>query len=132
MNLVLEIQVMLTRGSFAGLRPDCDASGRAVLVGVRPGGQTVAIAGMSDGTCDQLYLALRIALLESSLEGREPLPFMVDDILIMFDDERAAAALEALTQLSEKTQVILFTHHEHLVEVARETLNGSAVFIHRL
>jgi uncharacterized protein YhaN len=117
---------ILTLGSFAGLRPDYHDSDNAVLVGVRPDGQTVPTGGMSDGTCDQLYLALRIALLESSLAGREALPFIVDDILIMFDDARAAAALNVLSRLAEKTQVIFFTHHAHLVTVARDVLASEA------
>jgi uncharacterized protein YhaN len=123
----------LTRGSFAGLRPDFDDKGHAVLVGVRPGdGHSVGVEGMSDGTCDQLYLALRLALLETYLDGREPLPFIVDDILIMFDDARAAAALQALARLSEKTQVIFFTHHDHLVRLASETIPPQTLHIHTL
>jgi len=123
----------LTLGSFAGLRPDYDDKDRAVLVGIRPGdGQPVGVEGMSDGTCDQLYLALRLALLETHLDGREPLPFIVDDILIMFDDARAAAALQALARLSERTQVVFFTHHDHLVRLASETLPEHALFIHTL
>jgi uncharacterized protein YhaN len=123
----------LTLGSFAGLRPDFDDKGHAVLVGVRPGdGHSVGVEGMSDGTCDQLYLALRLALLETYLDGREPLPFIVDDILIMFDDARAAAALQALARLSEKTQVIFFTHHDHLVRLASETIPPQTLHIHTL
>ena len=64
------------------------------MVGVRANGrQTVNVDGMSDGTCDQLYLALRLALLESYLTDHDPLPLIVDDILIMCDDNRAVAAL---------------------------------------
>src|SRR5690606_34729307 len=100
--------------------------------GVRPGGQTVPLAGMSEGTCDQLYLALRVALLESSLAGREPLPFVVDDLLVMFDDARAAAALEVLARLSESTQVVFFTHHQHLVDIAQETVDSDVLSVHRL
>ena len=55
------------------------------------------------------------------------IPFIVDDILIQFDDERSAAALKVLAELSERTQVIMFTHHQHLVEVARDALAGSNV-----
>jgi hypothetical protein len=57
---------------------------------------------MSDGTCDQLYLALRLALLETHLDGREPLPLIVDDILIMFDDARAAQPSQALAACPER------------------------------
>jgi len=79
---------------------------------------------MSDGTCDQLYLALRLASLEMYVREHRPIPFIVDDILINFDDGRAIAALKALAQLARHTQVIFFTHHEHLLEVARKALGA--------
>jgi uncharacterized protein YhaN len=122
----------VTLGSFCGLRADFDEKGGAVLVGVRPNGQTLGVEGMSDGTRDQLYLALRLASLETYLAEKEPLPFIVDDILIMFDDDRAVAALRALARLSKKTQVIFFTHHEHLVDLAASNLDTGSFFVHRL
>jgi uncharacterized protein YhaN len=123
----------LTLGSFSGLRADYSDKGDAVLVGVRPDGQrTVGVDGMSEGTCDQLYLALRLSLLESYLAHNEPIPFIVDDILIMFDDDRAVAALKALARLSEHTQVIFFTHHEHVVQLARENLDHDVLFTYTL
>ncbi|QDU82359.1 hypothetical protein Pla110_41140 [Polystyrenella longa] len=122
----------LSCGSFAGLRVDYDSNGNALVVGVRPDDQAVHVEGMSDGTCDQLYLSLRLALFERSLEGQEPLPFIVDDILINFDDDRSQMALDALSQLAKKTQVIFFTHHEHLVDIARSALDQESVDIIRL
>ncbi len=123
----------LTQRSFDGIRADYDNQGRPVLVGVRPGGkETVGVGGMSEGTADQLYLALRLAGLEEYLDQNEPIPFIVDDILIKFDDDRAAAALKALAQLSTKTQVIFFTHHRHLVELAEENIDPSVLIKHTL
>lgn len=123
----------LTLGSFAGLRADYDARGNPVLVGVRPDGRTtLGVAALSDGTRDQLYLALRIASLEHHLETNPPLPFIVDDILVQFDDARAAAALQVLADLSDRTQVIFFTHHEHLIDVARQHVAEEKLFVHRL
>jgi len=122
----------LTLGSFAGLRTDVDDNGSPVLVGVRPDDTRVLVEGLSDGTCDQLYLALRLATLEWRLETSEPMPFIVDDILINFDDERSKATLKALTDLSEKTQVILFTHHGRIVEEARQIGAACMVHIHEL
>ena len=46
------------------------------------------------------------------------MPFIVDDILVDFDDERSEAALYELSWLSKKTQVIMFTHHSRVVEQA--------------
>ena len=51
----------------------------------------VPMSGLSTGTADQLYLALRIAAIEDYLERVDTLPFIADDLLINFDDERAAA-----------------------------------------
>jgi uncharacterized protein YhaN len=123
----------LTCGSFDRLRAELGADGQPVIAGVRPGGgEAVAVDGMSDGTADQLFLALRLAGLEHYLDANEAMPFVVDDILITFDDERAAAALQALSALSARTQVIFFTHHRHLLELAAGVLDPAAVFAHRL
>jgi uncharacterized protein YhaN len=123
----------MTRGSFEGVRADFDDNGQPVLVGVRPGGkEIVGVEGMSEGTADQLYLVLRLAGLEEYLEQNEPIPFIVDDILIKFDDDRSAAALKTLAQLSTKTQVIFFTHHRHLVELAEENIDPSVLIKHTL
>ena len=112
---------LLTRGSFKALRTDYDESGREILVGVRPDGSILMIDGMSEGTRDQLYLALRLGTLGYWFEGHEPIPFVVDDVLLTFDDERTMAALEALAALAEHTQVLMFTHHEHIVSMARDS-----------
>lgn len=128
-----ELFQQLTLGSFEGLRADVEEQGKSVLVGVRPGGkQTVGLSGMSDGTGDQLYLALRLASLENHLASHEPVPFIVDDILISFDDARAMAALGLLAEFSRRVQILFFTHHQHLVELARSTLPEGVLFVHEL
>ena len=114
----------LTLGSFDGLTTDFNEKDEPVLAGIRPGGEFVYVEGMSSGTRDQLYLALRLASLEKYMESSEPLPFIVDDILVDFDDDRSQAALNALAALAEKMQIILFTHHSRVVEQARQ-VNGS-------
>ena len=53
----------LTGGSFGGVVQDYGDDDQPRLVGVRRTGERVAIAGMSEGTRDQLYLALRLAYL---------------------------------------------------------------------
>lgn len=123
----------LTVGSFAGLRADYNEQGDAVLMGVRAtDGRTVSVDGMSDGTADQLYLALRLASLENYLAEHEPAPLVVDDILINFDNRRSLATLRVLAELSRRTQVIFLTHHEHLVAMAREHFDEQTLFVHRL
>ena len=73
---------------------------------------------MSDGVRDQLYLAFRIASIERHARAAEPLPFIADDLLVHFDDERSAAALGLLAELGKATQVLLFTHHRGLKAAA--------------
>lgn len=116
----------LTRNSFS----DVAVAGNE-LVGLRDRKQ-VKTTGMSDGTLDQLYLALRLASLEAYLVRHEPMPFIVDDILVHFDDDRAVAALEALATLSTRTQVLFFTHHRHLVDLARRSIPADQVQFHEL
>ena len=62
----------------------------------------------SDGTVDQLYLALRLAVAEALLPDA---PLILDDALIRFDDNRLKAAMEILKDASQEKQVILFTCH---------------------
>jgi uncharacterized protein YhaN len=128
------IFAQLTVGSFAGLRIDYDEHGETILVGIRPVSQQIVNVkeGMSDGSRDQLYLALRLAALDDWLEKHEPIPFIVDDILLNFDNERAVATLQALAELSWRTQVIFFTHHQHLVEMAQKHIAADILFTHPL
>ena len=86
---------------------------------------------LSEGTRDQLYLALRMVAIEDHVAAAPSLPFVADDILQTFDDGRAMAAFEALLRLSEHTQVIVLTHHEHLAALA-ETLPAGVRRIQRL
>ena len=90
--------------------------------------------GLSEGTADQLWLALRLAGIEARVnqmiqEGRNPMPIILDDVLVSFDEERTKAALEVLAEIGQKTQVILFSHHHHVSELAKMTLGDRADLI---
>jgi chromosome segregation protein len=63
---------------------------------------------------------LRLALLER--RTAEPLPFIADDLLASFDEPRTAQALDLLAAFGRDRQVILFTHHAHVADIARERL----------
>jgi uncharacterized protein YhaN len=102
------------------------------LVGVRADGTDCDIEGMSEGTRDQLYLALRIATIERYAAENEALPFLADDLFITSDDDRIVPGLAALAELGRTTQVVLFTHHRHVLAAAFGTLPAQAVKVHRL
>jgi uncharacterized protein YhaN len=127
-----ELFSKLTLGSYANLRDELDESGKPILLGVRPDDAEVSVGGMSDGTRDQLYLSLRLATLEQHLSRGEPMPFVVDDILIGFDDNRTRICLEVLAELAVSTQVLLFTHHRRVLELAGELNAQAGIFKHEL
>ena len=66
---------------------------------------------LSQGTADQLYLAVRLAACKLVLPQEEPCPLVLDDALANFDDSRMALALECLEELGEERQILLFTCH---------------------
>lgn len=120
----------LTLERYGRLQLDYDEKDRQVLVamrGERP--EPVTVEGMSQGTRDQLFLALRLASLELDLKQREKVPFVIDDLLINFDDGRSEATLKLLLELSRITQVIFFTHHPHLLELAGRVLPSSELHV---
>ena len=81
---------------------------------------------LSQGTADQLYLAVRLAVCELVLPAEEPCPLVLDDALANFDDGRCALALEALARLGEERQILLFTCHSREARLA-EGREGAAV-----
>ena len=119
----------LTLGSFRGLRVGVE---ERQIVALREDGKEVTVDGLSEGTRYQLYLALRIASLERYLERNPPLPLVLDDVLIHFDDERAAAALGVLGELSERTQILFFTHHARDLTLAVGAIPARSLFRHGL
>jgi len=77
----------------------------------RTAGETVSrsILSLSAGTADQIYLALRLAVVELILPGSDPCPLFLDDALSNFDDGRMGLALDYLGELARRRQILLFT-----------------------
>ena len=66
------------------------------------------------------------------MSSGEPLPFVVDDVLINFDDARAEATLTQLAEVARRTQVLFFTHHTRLAELAQKAVPEELRKVHRL
>jgi exonuclease SbcC len=122
---------LMTGGRYARLVTD-DTGDKPVLLAETADGKRKGSEALSDGTADQLYLALRLAALDLRRESHPHMPLVLDDVLITSDDERAANVLRALGRFAEHGQVMLFTHHQHLMEVARAALGEQGLAIHRL
>jgi uncharacterized protein YhaN len=100
---------------------------RPVLQIRRRGGCTLGVEGLSEGTRDQLYLALRLAALQLHRERGIDLPLVLDDVLMTSDDDRAVRMLRMLADFAQGGQVLVFTHHRHLLELARLSLPASSL-----
>ena len=74
---------------------------------------------LSKGARFQLYLALRVAGYHELAKVRVPAPFIADDIMETFDHFRAEEALRLFAEMGRVGQVIYFTHHLHLAEIAQ-------------
>jgi uncharacterized protein YhaN len=129
----------LTLDRYKEIEIEIDEAGKHILVGRRENPDAeqnnptrVAIEQMSDGTRDQFFLALRLASIEQWNAAHEPMPLIVDDILVHFDDQRSTATLKQLAVLSNQTQVVFFTHHKHLIELATAAIEPDRLFVHQL
>lgn len=83
---------------------------------------------LSNGTIDQAYLSLRLAITELISDKNILLPLFLDDVLIQYDDERMDAALKFISdyanQKGKEFQLILFTCHRHIIEKSKPYANN--------
>ncbi len=93
----------LTSGRYHSLTMGEDFS---LLAGAGEEATLREILWRSDGTVDQLYLTLRLAVAEALTPEA---PLILDDALVRFDDTRMAAAVEILKEMAQQKQVICFT-----------------------
>jgi len=117
-----ELFSAMTGGRYRGLRADFGPKGEPVLRAERDNGTSLGTEALSDGTLDVLYLSLRLAAVMRHNSIAEPLPFLADDLLVNLDDNRARRAFRALSETAATSQVLFFTHHEHMRDLAREVL----------
>src|SRR5699024_1753997 len=100
------ICAQLTGGRYKNLLFD-----KALQASARSEGDAVNrdILFMSGGTSDQIYLALRLAILQLLSGDEDPCPIILDDALVNFDDTRLGLALEFLYKAAQHRQILLFS-----------------------
>ncbi len=74
---------------------------------------------LSRGTCEQLYLAIRLALAAELADRGQELPLIMDDCLVNFDPERAAAMARLIAASAAAGQCLFFTCHPVVAELLR-------------
>jgi uncharacterized protein YhaN len=127
-----ELFQRMTLKRYDGITSGFSENDQAILLCRRADDETVDVEGLSDGTRDQLYLSLRLAALEHHMVQNESMPLVVDDVLVTFDDMRSSATLELMGELAGKSQILFFTHHQRLVELAREVIPEDRLAVHEL
>jgi ABC-type molybdate transport system substrate-binding protein len=112
--------------AYAGVHANADEKGTPFLIAIEANGTTTKrVDQLSEGTRDQLFLALRLVMLEDYAAKAPALPFIADDLLQTFDDYgRTANALAALADLSQHMQVIVLSHHRQLIDAAHGLPGG--------
>lgn len=118
----------ISQDSYRQLTTQTDKDSE-ILIAIAADGSSKTADELSKGTRFQLYLALRIAGYYEFV-ARRPMPFIADDIMETFDDDRARETFRIFGQMSQKGQVIYLTHHQHLCEIAQEIYPD--VRLHRL
>jgi uncharacterized protein YhaN len=126
-----DLFVQLTGGAYKGLRADVEG-GETILIVEDAARGSLELDALSDGTVDAVYLALRLAVVQEHNATREPLPFIADDLLLNLDNRRSEAALRTLADLARSSQVLLFTHHAHMVDLARRAAPPDVLVEHSL
>ncbi|WP_440657765.1 AAA family ATPase [Ensifer adhaerens] len=109
----------ISRGAYEGVAAQPGKDGD-VLIAVSASGGSKATEELSKGARFQLYLALRVAGYHEFASNRTPIPFIADDILETFDDDRAEETFRLFAGMGMQGQVIYLTHHKHLTDIARK------------
>lgn len=112
---------VVSQGRFARLETIQDAATEK-LIAIDKDGDSKTSEALSKGTRFQLYLALRVAGYYEYCSTRPPVPFIADDIMETFDDERAASTFDVLSEMALMGQVIYLTHHKHLCDIAQRVV----------
>ncbi len=94
----------VTGGRYVGLLAGAGTEGHQAIRVLTAGGEAIEAHHLSRGTIEQLYLCLRLGLADSFAERSVSLPIVLDDVLVNFDPERAAAVADELAESSRSHQ----------------------------
>ncbi|MBX9720836.1 MAG: hypothetical protein K2X81_05545, partial [Candidatus Obscuribacterales bacterium] len=107
----------MTSGKYISVIPKTDQPGEFSVEYKQH--DRVSAELLSTGTQEQLYLALRLAFIKHRTSQAEPLPIIMDDVLVNFDDVRASQAANVVREFSNSHQVLYFTCHPSTVAMFR-------------
>ena len=128
--MLAEVERLLRRmtlGRYTGIERKLDEHG--TLLVVDEAGKRKEPHQLSTGTREQLYLAIRLAYIHHYVQETEPLPIVMDDVLVNFDTERARQTLTVLAEVANNIQIIFLTCHQHMMDLFRDVLPANAAIV---
>ncbi|MBW2622447.1 MAG: AAA family ATPase [Deltaproteobacteria bacterium] len=104
----------ITQGRYESLLAPM---GGDAIEAITPDRKRKKLTELSRGTAEQLYLALRFGYIRNYASSSDPMPVIMDDILVNFDPYRAKGAAEAIMELAGRHQILFFTCHPATVDI---------------
>ncbi len=118
LGLTSSIFCEITDGRYQVVKSRMDESGLPILYGVMRDGSAMEVTNFSRGTKEQLYLAVRLAMIELFRKRGVELPVILDDPMVNFDSERTARYFKILRKYATNQQFIYLTCHRQMIELA--------------
>lgn len=115
---------IMTGGKYTDIYIDEDDEGNSIMV--KQAGETIpkkVTNTFSKGTLNQLYLALRLSLIDYLDKDKEALPICFDELLVNWDELRLNSTLKLLTELCKRRQIFIFTCHDWIAGKIEEFFN---------
>ena len=117
---------MLTGGNYHRIAPSEKETDSLMVIDNAESKKEVEL--LSRGTREQLYLALRFGLIKEFSQHQDPLPVIMDDVIVNFDPTRARAAAEAMMSLAQTNQILFFVCHPEICDIVREVNPETPLF----
>ena len=117
---------LMTANRYTSIQRKLDEHG--TLLVVDDAGTRKEPHQLSTGTREQLYLAIRLAYISRYCQESEPLPIVMDDVLVNFDPHRLRQTIGVLAELAkqESLQIIFLTCHDHVVDAVESAVPDSS------
>lgn len=115
----------ITAGDYLGIAPQLENDGFNFTALHKSGEGRDPERELSRGAREQLYLALRLAFIRHHAEHAEPLPAVMDDILVNFDPGRAERTAQVLAEFAKTNQILFFTCRPEQAEVLMNAANAA-------
>ncbi len=115
----------ITGGRYPQIRVSLDDNDVSVI---DRRGAVKKLDQLSRGTREQLLISLRLGLIEEYEKGAEPLPVIVDEVFVNFDEERARQTAAILQEFAQERQILIFTCHPEMENLFSGATNKIPVY----